>query len=290
MHVSSSDTNKADPSTEKVLLEVNQPYANHNGGEMFFLDDGYLYVFLGDGGKAGDPHNLAQDLTSLLGKVLRLDVDTPPSGDKPYSIPGDNPFVGKEGARPDIFAYGVRNIWRCGVDTGDRNTGAGKGRVLCGDVGQSMYEELDLLKKGANYGWRAREGDECYDVDMCKQLDPKELESPVYVYDHTVGKSVTGGQFYRGCESPSLNGKYLYGDYMVGRLFSLEEASSGGWVNEDITMCGTDTCKDGLTNHVDTYIVSFGLDQKGEVYMLSTPSSRPSVSDGGLYKIVDPFR
>lgn len=288
MHVSATDANMADHTTERILLQVNKPYANHNGGELFFRDDGYLYIFLGDGGKAGDPHNQAQDLTSLLGKVLRLDVDKPPSGNLSYAIPSDNPFVDQAGVRPEIYAYGVRNIWRCGVDPGDKITGAGRDRVLCGDVGQSLYEEVDLLKKGANYGWRAWEGDHCYDRDMCQQLDPTKVEMPVYVYDHTVGKSVTGGQFYRGCRYPSLDGKYIYGDYMVGKLFSLEETSNGTWVNKDISMCDDDRCNNGLTNRVDTYITSFGLDQDGEVYVLSSPSGKTNVPDGGLYRIVDP--
>ncbi|KAK7103467.1 HHIP-like protein 1 [Littorina saxatilis] len=289
MHVLADDPNKVDPASEKVLLEVDQPYANHNGGELFFLDDGYLYLFLGDGGYAGDPHNSAQNTSRLLGKVLRLDVDTPSDNpQRAYSIPPDNPFVHEAGARPEIFAYGVRNIWRCGVDMGDPQTGSGRGRVLCGDVGQSLYEEVDLLKKGANYGWRAREGYECYDKTVCNQIGEEDL--PVFVYNHTVGQSITGGQFYRGCRSPSLNGKYIYGDYQskVKRLFALEETEAGQWRNSDVTMCGADMCTAPLTNVVDQYILSFDLDQQGEVYMLTSSDSLSRRETGAIYMFVDP--
>lgn len=286
MRVSGSNSNVADGSFEKVILEINQPYANHNGGELMFLDDGYLYVFVGDGGHAGDPHNLAQNKRSLLGKVLRLDVDS--NTELPYTVPADNPFVHEEGARPEIYAYGVRNIWRCGMDTGDRRTGAGRGRVVCGDVGQNAWEELDVLKRGANYGWRAREGYECYDDDMCGNIGPEEL--PIHAYNHRVGKSVTGGHFYRGCESPALDGLYIYGDYQTSRLFGLKESSGGAWSNKALSLCGDDVCLNGLTNDFEHYIMSFGQDADGEVYILGSASSQPRRPDGIVYKIVDPLR
>ncbi|XP_025105913.1 HHIP-like protein 2 [Pomacea canaliculata] len=285
LFVSSRDPEQADPESERILLEVFKPFANHNGGEMFFLDDGYLYITIGDGGGAGDVHNLAQNKSWLLGKILRIDVDSDTPG--AYGIPHDNPFVQEAGARAEIFTYGVRNTWRCGVDSGDEKTGAGKGRVLCGDVGQSKYEELNLLKKGANYGWRAREGFSCYDPTMCGEIGPEEL--PVYAYNHSIGQSVTGGEFYRGCRSPALNGKYVYGDYMVGRLFTLEE-KDGRWENKDLKPCASSTCNArGLTSQLDRYILSFGLDEEGEVLVLTSNSSKNKVRDGGVYRLVDPF-
>ncbi|XP_076443138.1 HHIP-like protein 1 isoform X2 [Babylonia areolata] len=278
-----------DPAWEKVLLEVHQPFANHNGGEVFFLGDGYLYLFLGDGGYAGDPYNLAQNKSWLLGKVLRLDVDTPSDHpDRPYSIPADNPFMEHPdpSARPEIFAYGLRNTWRCGVDMGDPYTGRGRDRVLCGDVGQAKYEEVDFLKKGANYGWSAREGFHCYKDNLCNHIGKEEM--PVFAYNHTVGQSVTGGQFYRGPCSPALNGKYIFGDYQSGRLFSLQESDDGSWQSSDVKLCSSDLCSDGLTNDLQKYILSFGLDQRGEVYILTSNSSLPMTADGAVYRIVDP--
>ncbi|KAK7111711.1 HHIP-like protein 1 [Littorina saxatilis] len=287
MRVSAANPNVADPNFENILLDIKQPFPNHNGGELLFLDDGYLYAFVGDGGSAGDPFNLAQNKRSLLGKVLRLDVDS--NRREAYSIPWDNPFVYEPGARREIFALGVRNIWRCGVDPGNRKTGAGRGRVLCGDVGQNAYEEVDLLRKGTNYGWRAKEGVECFDDDMCNEPIENE-ELPVHTYPHAIGKSVTGGHFYRGCESPALDGQYIYGDYFSGRMFSLEQKEDGGWRNKNVTLCGDDVCFNGLTNDYDIHILSFGQDEDGEVYMLTSRSSRPRRSDGRMFKVVDPLR
>ncbi|XP_041351627.1 HHIP-like protein 1 isoform X2 [Gigantopelta aegis] len=281
MTVNETDPNRANVSSERILLEVLQPFANHNGGEIYFGDDNFLYLFLGDGGAGGDPFGFSQNKSVLLGKVLRIDVD---NGD-PYAIPPDNPFVNDPSARDEIFAYGVRNIWRCGKDRGDAKTGEGKGRVLCGDVGQNAYEEIDMLVKGANYGWDSREGFACFDNSTCGKIGPEEL--PIFAYPHSVGKSVTGGSFYRGCESPNLNGLYIYGDYMVGRLFSLVQNSSGQWDNEELFMCGPDICLDGLIGNYGKWITSFGEDEQGEVYLLSVAGSQRK---GMVYKFVDPAR
>ncbi|CAL1540967.1 unnamed protein product [Lymnaea stagnalis] len=284
LRVSLEDPDRADHKSEQVLLEVLQPYHNHNGGELMFGVDGYLYIFIGDGGGGGDPLDAGQNRSTFLGKVLRIDVDFTDSI-KPYVIPPDNPFIGQDGVRPEIYAYGVRNIWRCGMDRGDRKTGEFRGRILCGDVGQDQYEEIDLLKKGANYGWNSREGFECYNKETCGSIGPEEL--PVYAYSHTIGKSVTGGVFYRGCENPALDGQYIYGDYMSSRLFSLNE-SGGKWTNKDVSLCGPQLCQGGLVGHIDEYIMSFGEDEEGEIYMLTSYSSKSGTCDGKLYKIVDP--
>ncbi|KAH9509188.1 HHIP-like protein 1 [Bulinus truncatus] len=280
--VSADDPDKADMNSERVLLEVLQPHQNHNGGELLFGPDGYLYIFIGDGGGGGDPLGAGQNKSMLLGKVLRVDVDS----SLPYAIPPDNPFVGQPGSRPEIYAYGVRNIWRCGVDRGHRTTGEFKGRILCGDVGQDTYEEINLLKKGANYGWDAREGFACYNMETCGAIGQEEL--PIHAYNHTFGKSVTGGVFYRGCENPSLDGQYIYGDYVSSRLFSLGE-SGGQWTNREVQLCGSSLCQGSLIGYLPDYILSFGEDEEGEIYMLTSQSSSSGKCDGKLYKIVDPF-
>nr|KAI8741204.1 HHIP-like protein 1; partial [Biomphalaria glabrata] len=282
LRLSADDPDTADMNSEQILLEVLQPYENHNGGEMLFGQDGYLYIFIGDGGGAGDPLNAGQNKSMLLGKVLRIDVD---SG-QPYAIPPDNPFVGQPGSRPEIYAYGVRNIWRCGVDRGRRDTGEFKGRTLCGDVGQDAFEEINVLKRGANYGWNSREGFECYNMETCGTIGSEEL--PIHAYNHTFGKSVTGGVFYRGCESPSLDGQYIYGDYISSRLFSLSE-SGGKWTNREVHLCGSSLCQGNLVGHLQEYILSFGEDEEGEIYLLGSLSSSSGKCDGKLYKIVDPL-
>ncbi|KTF72432.1 hypothetical protein cypCar_00039948 [Cyprinus carpio] len=162
----------------KVLLEIEEPAANHNGGQLLFGLDGYLYIFTGDGGKAGDPFGKfgnSQNRSALLGKVLRIDVDGSSIDGKPYKIPPDNPFLREPDAKPEVYAYGVRNMWRCSVDRGDPLTGYGRGRIFCGDVGQNRYEEVDIIVKGGNYGWRAKEGFECFDIKLCQNSSLGEL-------------------------------------------------------------------------------------------------------------------
>ncbi|XP_071078558.1 HHIP-like protein 1 [Haliotis cracherodii] len=287
IHVSQDDPNRADLDTERILLEVMEPYWNHNGGELLFGDDHYLYLFVGDGGAAADPHGFAQNKSVHLGKILRLDVDTP-NPSLPYSIPPDNPFIDDPEARPEIYAYGVRNIWRCGKDRGDRQTGEGRGRIVCGDVGQSAWEEIDLVKKGANYGWNAREGFQCFNEETCGNIGPEEL--PIFAYPHRVGKSVTGGVFYRGCESPNLNGMYFYADYMFGQMYALTKNESGEWHNKEIFMCEADVCLNGLIGHYERYVISFGEDEEGEVYLLSTGTESATGRGGKVYKLIDPSR
>ncbi|XP_026306746.1 HHIP-like protein 1 [Piliocolobus tephrosceles] len=204
-------------SSFRILLEVKEPASNHNGGQLLFGDDGYLYIFTGDGGMAGDPFGTfgnAQNKSALLGKVLRIDVDRKERG-LPYGIPPDNPFVGDPAAQPEVYALGVRNMWRCSFDRGDPASGAGRGRLFCGDVGQNKFEEVDLVERGGNYGWRAREGFECYDRSLCANSSLNDV-LPIFAYPHTIGKSVTGGYVYRGCEYPNLNGLYIFGDFMTG--------------------------------------------------------------------------
>uniref|UniRef100_A0A4W6DKM2 HHIP like 2 n=1 Tax=Lates calcarifer TaxID=8187 RepID=A0A4W6DKM2_LATCA len=278
MKVSAYDMNVADPYSERVILEIEEPAANHNGGQLLFGFDGCLYIFTGDGGKAGDPfgkYGNSQNKTALLGKVLRIDVDgSDPSG-RHYRIPPDNPFLGDPDARPEVYAYGVRNMWRCSVDRGDPVSRYGRGRIFCGDVGQNRYEEIDIIVKGGNYGWRAKEGFECYDMKL-------------FLFN----SSVTGGYVYRGCESPNLNGLYIFGDFMSGRIMALEEdKTTGQWKEKSVCMGDTKTCSfPGLINHHHKFIISFAEDEAGELYFLATAYPSAMSPFGTVFKFMDPSR
>ncbi|VDI19201.1 Hypothetical predicted protein [Mytilus galloprovincialis] len=267
----------ADTSSRRLILEVQQPFRNHNGGEIIFGDDGYLYVFLGDGGSQGDPEGNAQNTLSLLGKVLRIDIDTI-GNRKGYAIPPDNPFINKRGTfRPEIYAYGVRNIWRCGKESGRYH-----GRILCGDVGQDKFEEIDVIKKGANYGWKGREGFDCYENRTCGKTGPE--VKPVFAYSHDIGIAVIGGQFYSGCLNPRLSDFYIFGDFN-GRLFRLyEKPRIQKWSGRELRLCDSSMCTPPLNNTYAQSITSFGIDESGEVYMVSKDDTNP----GKLYRIVDP--
>jgi glucose/arabinose dehydrogenase len=195
----------------RVILEVRQPYSNHNGGGLAFGPDGMLYVGLGDGGSGGDPEDNAQKLSTLLGKMLRIDVTRQDAG-REYAVPKDNPFVGAKGARSEIWAYGLRNPWRYSFDP--------RGRLIVGDVGQNAWEEISLVERGKNLGWKPREGAHCF--------SPKEgcraegLVDPLFDYDRSLGLSVTGGFVYTGKRIPKLGGRYVFGDFASGRLWALE--------------------------------------------------------------------
>jgi glucose/arabinose dehydrogenase len=245
----------ADPQSEVIIMEVAQPYANHNGGQLVFGPDGYLYIGLGDGGSAGDPHGNGQNLGTLLGKILRIDVSgLSAPGD--YTIPVDNPFVGTEGARAEIWAFGLRNPWRFSFDSQT-------GLLWAGDVGQGSREEIDIIVKGANYGWNIMEGLDCYLPSTgCNQSG---LTLPVFEYDHSQGCSITGGYVYRGDRIPSLQGSYVYGDYCSGKIWAL--TYDGGAVTENILLVDT-----GLS------ITSFGEDPAGNLYILDR--------QGGIYTLV----
>ncbi len=232
---------------EQVVLEVPQPFANHNGGALAFGPDGMLYIALGDGGSAGDPQGHAQNLNSLLGKILRIDVST-----STYSIPTDNPFAGG-GGRGEIWAYGLRNPWRISFD---RETG----QLWAGDVGQGAFEEVDRIVRGANYGWNVLEGDACYRAESC---DRSRSLPPRAAYSHDFGCSVTGGYVYRGDALPELRGWYVYGDYCSGRLWAIDAAT-----NEGAAIPLADT---GLA------ITSFFEASDGEIYIVS--------SDRGVFRI-----
>ena len=241
----SPDGNSADPSTEKIVMQIGQPFSNHNGGHITFGPDGYLYVGLGDGGSGGDPRGHGQNLRTLLGTIIRIDVSTLDETGS-YAVPSDNPFVGVEDARPEIWAYGLRNPWRFSFD---RETG----ELWAGDVGQNKLEEIDIVTKGGNYGWNIMEGSSCFRGDPC---DRDEFVPPVAEYGRDGGCSVTGGYVYRGSRIPSFVGAYVYGDFCTGKIWALRYDGSRVTGNAQIA----DT---------DLQISSFAEGPEGEVYILS---------------------
>ena len=207
----------ADPASELVILEVAQPFSNHNGGSVRFGPDGMLYLGLGDGGSGGDPMGNGQNLGTLLGAVLRLDVSEA-SEATPYRVPADNPFVGAAGARPEIWALGLRNPWRMAFDTAT-------GELWLADVGQSDIEEVDIVVRGRNYGWNRLEVNDCFQPRS--GCDRSGTVAPVASYDHREGCSVSGGVVYRGAAVPELVDAYVYGDFCSGRVWALDAASRG---------------------------------------------------------------
>ncbi|XP_044163472.1 HHIP-like protein 2 [Acropora millepora] len=276
---------------EQVILEVNQPADNHNGGMIFFGTDGLLYLTLGDGGRAGDPFgDIGNGLnrSTLLGSIIRINVD---ARRYRYKIPRDNPFVGIPGIRAEIYAYGIRNMWRCSMDRGDTRTGEGRGRIFCGDVGQNRHEEIDIIVKGGNYGWRGYEGFECYDKSLCHSPLLRDAIPPIFAYNHSFGKSIVGGYVYRGCQNPNLNGKYILGDTMTSRIVALtENKASGVWKAEEILFGDSKYCTDKLSGEFAPYILSFGEDEQGELYILSASIPSSTKPSGKVYRVVDPGR
>jgi glucose/arabinose dehydrogenase len=255
-----SDPDRADPATERTLLTVDQPFANHNGGGLRFGRDGMLYAGLGDGGSGGDPFGNGQNLGTLLGKLLRIDVDR----GTPYAVPADNPFVGRSGARPEIWAFGLRNPWRFSFD-------AETGDLVIGDVGQGEREEIDVglasRRGGENYGWNVMEGTRCYAPSSGCNMSG--LTLPVLEYGHGEGCSVTGGIVYRGCRLPGYRGTYFYSDYCTAfvRSFRLENGravDARDWTSSlGVRLTG---------------VSAFGTDNDGELYVLDY--------NGTLYQLV----
>ena len=243
----SSDANRADPTSAKQILFVKQPFANHNGGHLLFGADGMLYVAMGDGGSGGDPQGNGQNKATLLGKLLRLDVDR---GD-PYAVPADNPFVGQAGARGEVWASGLRNPWRFWFDRTDK-------LIYIGDVGQNAIKEIDVMPvatAGVNYGWNRMEGAECYGSSSC---DRTGLTLPALTCTHAGGAcSITGGIVYRGQKIPEIRGLYFYADYCAGwvRSFRYTNGQATEPLNWDVASGGS--------------VVSFGEDGAGEMYLIS---------------------
>lgn len=293
--VSADDPNKVNMSSEKVLLQVDKPQMNHNGGTITFGPDGYLYIPLGDGGGANDvgeghaPDGNAQNTSTLLGKILRIDVNDASTS---YSIPQDNPFIGQKGFLPEIWAYGLRNPWRISFDA--------DGRLFVSDAGQNLWEEVDLVTKGGNYGWNIREGTHCFDPKNPNQSPAscsdkgalgETLISPVIEYDHNNRTVVVGGYIYHGKAILDWSGSYIFGDWSSsfkkgdGTLLigSPDQASSQNlWSVTPMTIAGSANGK------VNAFIRAFGQDDEGELYVLTSDQAGPSGGTGKIYKLVAP--
>ena len=253
----SSDPNVADPNSAVVILKITQPFRNHNGGQLQFNPDGYLYIGMGDGGSGGDTQNNAQNPGTLLGKMLRIDVDN----GIPYAIPSSNPFVGNPEELDEIWALGLRNPWRFSFDRQN-------GDLFIGDVGQKIWEEVNFQPAsstgGENYGWRLMEGAHCFNPET--DCNDGTLTLPVLEYDHSNGCSITGGYRYRGSQNPGLFGSYLYADYCTGNIWGAIEDGQGSW---------------RTTRLLDASfrISSFGEDEAGEIYVAD-------YQEGRIYRIV----
>src|SRR6185312_9864269 len=252
---SATNPNLADPVSERILLVVNQVsnFPNHKAGQLAFGPDGFLYFGLGDGGSGGDPFGNGQNIQVLLGKLMRIDVNST-SGSLPYAIPADNPFVAG-GGRPEIWAYGLRNPWRFSFD-------APSGRLFLADVGQDAFEEVDLIQKGGNYGWNIMEASHCFNPPSgCNTAG---LILPITEYSHSEGNAVIGGFVYHGSAIPALQGVYVFGDFGTGKIWGLQE-TPGSWTRTLLSSTGKN-------------ISAFGRDQNGELYAVDYA--------GAVWKIV----
>ena len=242
-------------SGEVKILEFDQPYSNHNGGQILFGSDGFLYIGVGDGGSGGDPEGNGQNRRTLLGSILRIDVDRQENGLN-YAIPGDNPFAQNgEGFREEIFAYGFRNPWRFCFNPKNND-------LWVADVGQNKIEEIDIVQKGGNYGWNFMEGSDCYGAPL--DCDKPGLIKPIFEYNHSIGQSITGGRFYQSIEIEELQNAYIYGDFVSGKIWALHYKNGKVQKNQL------------LTNEVGG-IAAFGVDDKKELYVLSF--------DGSIYRL-----
>jgi glucose/arabinose dehydrogenase len=244
----------------RMLFEVEQPYNNHNGGQLVFGPDRMLYLGLGDGGAAADPQNRSQNLATPLGKILRFDVDGK------QLVPADNPFLKRPGARPEIFAYGLRNPWKIGF--------APDGRLIVADVGQERLEEIDVVRSGDNLGWRMREGTDCFNPPS-ECVRPEHVD-PIYQYGRELGGCVTGGTFYTGSALPWLRGQYVFGDFLSGRLFALTLPAAP---TEGTHELPAQASVRDLGVFEQAHTAAFGRDGKGEVYV-------SDFSAGKLYRLV----
>ncbi|MEA1784948.1 PQQ-dependent sugar dehydrogenase [Arenibacter sp. GZD96] len=253
--VMETDANNADANSEVILLQIPQPFTNHNGGQLAFGPDGFLYIAVGDGGSGGDPQGNAQNRENLLGSILRIDVNGMDDGLN-YAIPPDNPYAESTVFRREIFAYGLRNPWRMSFDV---ETAA----LWAGDVGQGELEEIDIIQKGANYGWNFLEGTACFSGNEC---DTESLVPPVFEYTHNAGDvSITGGYVYRGSLLPQLRSHYIYADFVSGRIWALAVNGTSVGNNELLLNSGLNISSFGTDNQNELYICSFD----GAIYRLN---------------------
>lgn len=253
--VKTAGADHADPDSQEIFLEFLQPYSNHNGGQIGFGPDGFLYIATGDGGAAADPYGNGQNLKTLLGKILRVDVNKK-SNSKNYAIPKDNPFAGHKEYREEIYAYGLRNPWRFSWDKA--------GRLWTGDVGQNKFEEIDIIEKGGNYGWNIMEGFHCF--KPAENCPAEGLKLPVVEYSHDEGLCVTGGFVYEGDAVKNLRGHYVYADYVNGKIWALRYKEGKNRKPLEIA-------------HTHLNISSFGVDVRGELYLCAF--------DGKIYRFAE---
>lgn len=260
---SSTDPDVADPATEKIILNLPKPFDNHNGGSIHFAPDGYLWVVTGDGGSGGDPNNNAQNKNSLLGKLLRLDINSTGA----YNIPTGNPFVGIDGA-DEVWAYGLRNAWKFNFDTLS-------GNVMIADVGQGQIEEINrmpLTQAGINYGWRCYEGNNAYNTTGCAAQST--MTFPVAAYDHSGGKcSITGGYVYRGTQFPALQGRYFFADYCSTQIGSLNSDDSITWTS---AFSGNNFSTFGVNNQNELFVAAVN---SGKIFRITTTTLGVQESD-----------
>lgn len=258
--VSDANPDRADPASAEILLTISKPYDDHNAGQLAFGPDGYLYIGVGDGGAESEPDRNAQRTTTLLGKILRIDVDHAENG-RPYAIPADNPFVGSDSSLPEIWAYGLRNPWRFSFDqaTGD---------LYIADVGLWSSEEVNIQENGTpggrNYGWNIVEGEICHDQERADRCASSELTSPVFVYHHDAGCAIVGGYVYHGVALPEIQDRYLFGDFCLGNIWTLAR-DGDAWIASKPLATGK-------------LITTFGVDEAGELYLGDL--------GGNLYRIV----
>ena len=291
--VAADGADRADPGSERVVLEVDQPQSNHNGGSIVFGPDGCLYIPLGDGGGARDvgrghpPGGNGQEITTLLGSILRIDIDGP----KPYGIPEDNPFVGREG-RDEIYAYGLRNPWRAAFDAG------GEHRLFAADAGQYLWESVKIIVSGGNHGWNLREGNHAFDPGNPRE-SPEDvprtgrrgeplvdaiIEYPNAGQPGGIGEVVIGGYVYRGRAIPGLFGRYVFGEWSRagadgdGIIFAATENPEGLWEFAEVEVAGSRT--------VGAYVLAFGEDADHELYVLTSKSRGPAGKTGRVHRIV----
>jgi len=294
VNVSPDDPNVADLNSLKVILRIDQPQFNHDAGQITFGPDGFLYIPIGDGGGGNDVDlghtpdiGNAQDTTNLHGSILRIDVN----GDAPYAIPPDNPFVGDDGVADEIWAYGLRNPFRIAFDTGGNN------ELYVADAGQELYEEVSIVTAGGNYGWNIKEGVHCFDPDNPEQppaqcadtgANGEPLIDPIIEYDHSKGVVVVGGAVYRGAGIPELGGQYIFGSYALdgdepsGLLFVATPSEEGGlWEMRELYVTGANE-----EEQLGAFLLSFGVDEAGEMYVLTSRNTAPSGDTGQVWKLV----
>lgn len=257
-HVKKDNPNQLDPASEEQLLVISKPFWNHDGGTIAFGPDGYLYICHGDGGSGGDPQENGQKLSTWLGKLLRIDVNSR-GAKQGYAIPADNPFINTPDAKPEIYAYGFRNIWRFAFDRSG-------GQLWAADVGQNLWEEINLVERGGNFGWSQREGQHPFGAKGVGLN--KEMIEPIWEYHHDIGKSITGGTVYRGSSVPELAGMYVYADYVTGKQWALQYDEKEKRVTANRAL-----------QDLNKPVLSFGEDEKGEVYYLTT-----TLDGKGIYK------